>query len=630
LAQQHGGSLTINPHTGLPEAGFLSSILPMAAAAAAIYFTGGAAAGAEGFMGLSAAQTGMLAGAATGALTNQQNPLMGGLMGGLSGYGMAGMMGGLASAGTLAPGTAPAPGDFLESQVATAPTPTVPDVGTAAGISAKNMSQFAPSAGGVGIGGISQFGGNVLNPVFNVPSAIATPAPMTDLATGFAMDALPLATAPVSAPVVAAPAPVVSPPDLSAQYTDSGINTPVTPPSAAPYQSYGDKLMTGLGKAAASPIDFIKANPGATAAVALPLGLAGIQAMSAQPTLPASMARPAVPNQFYNAQYNPGQRNPNFGQPGQPYFLGQGYGSSGFSTAYAAVGGSMQDIQASARPILPPNQMIGGSAPNENQFYPGANIARGGASGAPQAPAATDVVGGYDQKLDQYTGEPVRMADGGYTGSASGDVGSIPLGGPMPSGFLSGIQSLVQQNPSMVRQLGGDAQSSPNDYVYDPETQQFVKKSDLPPVQGMKKGGKTIDTEINTDEPSERDIYENTDDDTIAKLQKILGRSIAEKSMAGGGIASLNEYAAGGRLLQGPGDGMSDSIPAVIKGDKPQRAALAQGEFVLPADVVSHLGNGSTDAGSKRLYAMMDKIRHARTGSKKQGRQINPDQFMPA
>jgi hypothetical protein len=68
----------------------------------------------------------------------------------------------------------------------------------------------------------------------------------------------------------------------------------------------------------------------------------------------------------------------------------------------------------------------------------------------------------------------------------------------------------------------------------------------------------------------------------------------------------------------------------VIKGDKPQRAALAQGEFVVPADVVSHLGNGSTDAGAKRLYAMMDKVRHARTGNKKQGRQINPDRFMPA
>ena len=100
--------------------------------------------------------------------------------------------------------------------------------------------------------------------------------------------------------------------------------------------------------------------------------------------------------------------------------------------------------------------------------------------------------------------------------------------------------------------------------------------------------------------------------------------------LAQGGIASLGEYAAGGKLLEGPGDGMSDSIPAVIKGPKPQRAALAQGEFVIPADVVSHLGNGSTDAGAKRLYSMMDKIRMARTGTKKQGRQINPAKFMPA
>ena len=108
-------------------------------------------------------------------------------------------------------------------------------------------------------------------------------------------------------------------------------------------------------------------------------------------------------------------------------------------------------------------------------------------------------------------------------------------------------------------------------------------------------------------------------------------KSTYTKHAAHGGLMNLsNEYAAGGRLLQGPGDGMSDSIPAVIKGPKPQRAALAQGEFVIPADVVSHLGNGSTDAGAKRLYSMMDKIRHARTGNKKQGRQINPDKFMPA
>jgi hypothetical protein len=99
---------------------------------------------------------------------------------------------------------------------------------------------------------------------------------------------------------------------------------------------------------------------------------------------------------------------------------------------------------------------------------------------------------------------------------------------------------------------------------------------------------------------------------------------------AEGGLMGLHTYAAGGRLLRGPGDGMSDSIPAVIKGARPQRAALADGEFVIPADVVSHLGNGSTEAGSKRLYSMMDKVRKARTGNPKQGKQINPARFMPA
>jgi glyoxylate carboligase len=101
------------------------------------------------------------------------------------------------------------------------------------------------------------------------------------------------------------------------------------------------------------------------------------------------------------------------------------------------------------------------------------------------------------------------------------------------------------------------------------------------------------------------------------------------QAAAKGGLMGLSQYAAGGKLLRGAGDGMSDSIPAVINGPKPQRAALADGEFVIPADVVSHLGNGSTSAGSKRLYAMMDQIRMARTGNKKQGKQIDPRKFMP-
>ena len=100
---------------------------------------------------------------------------------------------------------------------------------------------------------------------------------------------------------------------------------------------------------------------------------------------------------------------------------------------------------------------------------------------------------------------------------------------------------------------------------------------------------------------------------------------------AGGGAAQYNlgGYASGGnpRLLKGPGDGMSDNIPATIAGRQPAR--LADGEFVVPADVVSHLGNGSTDAGAEKLHAMMNKVRQKRTGKKKQAPAINPDQMMP-
>jgi hypothetical protein len=97
---------------------------------------------------------------------------------------------------------------------------------------------------------------------------------------------------------------------------------------------------------------------------------------------------------------------------------------------------------------------------------------------------------------------------------------------------------------------------------------------------------------------------------------------------SGGGIAGLGSYSDGGRMLKGPGDGMSDDIPATIGGKQPAR--LADGEFVVPADVVSHLGNGSTDAGAKQLYSMMNKVRNARTGNSKQGRQIQPRKYLPA
>lgn len=95
--------------------------------------------------------------------------------------------------------------------------------------------------------------------------------------------------------------------------------------------------------------------------------------------------------------------------------------------------------------------------------------------------------------------------------------------------------------------------------------------------------------------------------------------------MAQGGIASVKPK---GYYLGGVTDGMADKVPATI--DNQQPAALSDGEFVIPADVVSHLGNGNSNAGAQQLYSMMDNIRQARTGTKKQGTQINPSKFMPA
>ena len=97
-------------------------------------------------------------------------------------------------------------------------------------------------------------------------------------------------------------------------------------------------------------------------------------------------------------------------------------------------------------------------------------------------------------------------------------------------------------------------------------------------------------------------------------------------NMAQGGLAS---FARGGdNYLRGGTDGMADKLDTTI--DDKQAAKLSHGEFVIPADVVSHLGNGNSDAGAERLYDMMAKIRKARTGNPDQGKRINPDKFMLA
>ena len=112
----------------------------------------------------------------------------------------------------------------------------------------------------------------------------------------------------------------------------------------------------------------------------------------------------------------------------------------------------------------------------------------------------------------------------------------------------------------------------------------------------------------------------------LGGLGAVLRRKYKEadkKDFNVGGMTSKKE----GMYLDGATDGMADEIPAMIDGEQP--AMLSDGEFVIPADVVSHLGNGNSDAGAKELEGMMDNVRMARTGTKKQAPEIDPQDFLP-
>jgi len=119
----------------------------------------------------------------------------------------------------------------------------------------------------------------------------------------------------------------------------------------------------------------------------------------------------------------------------------------------------------------------------------------------------------------------------------------------------------------------------------------------------------------------------------LTEFYPMMNRRLAEMSgyAAGGGVSHLGDYSDGGRLLKGPGDGVSDSIPAVIGNRQPAR--LADGEFVIPARIVSEIGNGSTEAGARKLYAMMDRVQKARrktVGKGKVAANTKADKHLPA
>ena len=249
----------------------------------------------------------------------------------------------------------------------------------------------------------------------------------------------------------------------------------------------------------------------------------------------------------------------------------------------------------------------------------------------------------YSQGLGQITTGIKQLASDplgkGYEAFKTAGGSPMQLAAPLGMAALSGAQEDLYPEPDMSMEEKRRAEE--NKYK-DPRTGLLNLAQASPGLRLMATGG-TVNTNTSTiSSGGIQDLYGTNDQTTgtqqlskdgygIGRLEKLASAGSNAKAAdtfyaMGGPIA----FSAGGQrgYLDGPGDGMSDSIPATIEGKQPAR--LADGEFIIPADVVSHLGNGSTKAGSKRLYAMLDKVRQARTGTKKQGKQIKPEKYMPA
>ena len=170
-----------------------------------------------------------------------------------------------------------------------------------------------------------------------------------------------------------------------------------------------------------------------------------------------------------------------------------------------------------------------------------------------------------------------------------------------------------------------DGGPNPYEYSYDPNKQFYTRvapgsrQRDIlaPTTPMMAANGGMMDSG-----PVEEMSYRNEVETMMAN---------GGQMFATGGISNLGDYSDGGRLLKGPGDGISDSIPATIADKRPAR--LADGEFVVPARIVSELGNGSTEAGARKLYAMMDRVQKARgktTGKNRVAVNSRAEKLLPA
>jgi len=335
-----------------------------------------------------------------------------------------------------------------------------------------------------------------------------------------------------------------------------------------------------------------------------------------------AMIRPYTYNVSQNQSAYP--TTPQYGPNGLPIlptseksYFNQSYTAG---TPYKAAAGGLMSVPT-------PGLMQTGPADVNfmgNDMYPTSQQHRSFYATPTQMPtSAQEVMASYEPRTNPLTGQAMKnMADGGvtYDPNTQKYSGSLP---PLPA-----LAQAITYNPVTQRYSGlpgsapvGDVPQLPSELVSQltPQWQAANPRAYSYDATNQRYGAATPTmTQLNAFKAEQDRIAAEQAAAAAAPQPSYDGGSAANggimKSYAvGGGIDgayNLGSYSDGGRLLKGPGDGVSDDIPAVIGNKQPAR--LADGEFVIPARIVSELGNGSTDAGAKRLYAMMDNIQAGR------------------
>ena len=314
--------------------------------------------------------------------------------------------------------------------------------------------------------------------------------------------------------------------------------------------------------------------------------------------------------------------NPHTGMP-EAFDLGQELGNATQGVGAPILGAGISYLSGGAIDPIAAAAMVGGT-----QAVVSGNLGKGLMAGL-GAYGGASLVGGLSS---MGSGQIAKTAGAGLSGDAASDAVAGKLAETTPYEKLSTGASYAANNPqAALAQLGngslwkgaGILGAAASPILAD----QMVKTTTGAPSISSPSLIRpyTINRQVNaptnmvqtTYQPGQSTAERNWFNDTwkaqtpYAAPGPEYTKMMAAGGMAGGGLGALGGYSDGGRLLKGPGDGVSDSIPATI-GQGQQPARLADGEFVVPARIVSELGNGSTDAGAKQLYKMMDRVQAGR------------------